>query len=833
MTVHSVAVSTPAPPVPLLRALGDDRVSVNSRFVAVDGEPVFPVSGEIHYSRIPRELWDDVLRGARAGGLTHVATYAFWNHHEDADGTLSFDGDLDVRHFLELAAGHGLGLLLRLGPYVHSEARHGGLPDRIADADWKVRTNDPGYLAEVEKWYAALFEQVRGLELFGVQVDNELYDGPDHLAELRRIAERVGFTAPLWTATAWGAAQLPDDVFPLYGGYTDSFWIEATDLRDDRSLSNFYISHVRDDAGIGADHRMQGLPLPDELDVTPADDHPFATCELGGGMLAAYHRRPVVTGRDIEALGLAKLASGSIWQGYYMYADGRNPRRGLQECHAVGEPNDFMEIGYDFGASLTLDGVPRETWFRLRRQHLFLERWGSGLAAMPAAIPADTPTQPDVTSLRWSVRSDGERGFLFVVNHQPTDVLPAHGDAVFRVGLPGRTVEFPAIDVPSGAAFVLPFGLEVGDVTLDWATAQPVTEVEWEGLPLLVLAEIGSVPARFATDADVVEIEQPGHGRWFRLESAGQARAHILVVSEEESLRLGVLDGRLVFSDGIATDGPAPVTATAEVGWEARAEAGTPPASVVAPNGRASIPLDWSSAARFRLADLSLTGTLVLDWEGDIARAWDGDRLVSDAIYNGRQWRITAPERAGAAELTVEILPLAPDAPVLVCAMACSDDVMAVETALLDALVQTRGFAVDDETLTLTSDDGSTLATFAAQAQGLAGTSWVLTGYNNGAQAVVSPILGVEVTLAFGDDGSLSGFGGCNRLFGDYTSADGEISFGLVGSTNMACASPEGVMEQEAAFIAALSTAATYTIEGDKLAMRTADDAMAVNFVRG
>lgn len=97
----------------------------------------------------------------------------------------------------------------------------------------------------------------------------------------------------------------------------------------------------------------------------------------------------------------------------------------------------------------------------------------------------------------------------------------------------------------------------------------------------------------------------------------------------------------------------------------------------------------------------------------------------------------------------------------------------------------------------------------------------------------MSPILGVEVTLAFGDDGSLSGFGGCNRLFGDYTSADGEISFGLVGSTRTACASPEGVMEQEAAFIAALSTAATFTIEGDKLAMRTADDAMAVNFVRG
>lgn len=708
--VRFVRVATAELPSPVPGSLGDERVRVNSHHIAVDGVPVIPVSGEIHYSRLPREQWDDTLRRARAGGLTHVATYAFWNQHEDSHGVLSFDAGLDLRHFLQLATGHGLGLVLRLGPYVHSEARHGGLPDRIADAGWEVRTNDPGYLAEVERWYAALAEQVRDIDLFAVQVDNELYDRPEHLVQLRRIAERCGFSAPLWTATAWGAAQLPRDVFALYGGYADSFWIEATNLRDDRSLTNFYPSKVRDDAGIGADHRLQGLGLPEDLLQESVDDHPFATCELGGGMVSAYHRRPWVTAHDVEALGLAKLASGSVWQGYYMYSDGRNPRRGLQESHAAGEPNDFMELGYDFGAPLTLDGVPRDTWFRLRRQHLFLERWGSGLATMPAVLPDGAPEPRDVTSLRWAVRSDGTRGFLFVVNHQPSDVLPTHAGVTFEVGLGHGTITFPELDIPSGSAFVLPFALEVGGVELDYATAQPVTEVIWQGLPLLVLAAVDGIVPEFQSRASTRWIDLDGPGDWCRLEVDGEARAHVIVLSDDESLRLGVAHGRLVLSDGIvsaerieafapaaetlgevgdhlgalgagfgpgpyalklAEDGwrpimPTPAGGATQTSWSVVSEAGTPPAFAVAENGRASVPGDWSAAARVTVAVPSGDGTLVLRWEGDVARAWDGERLVSDAIWSGREWRITAAERSEAVELGVEILPLADDAPVLI-----------------------------------------------------------------------------------------------------------------------------------------------------------------------
>ena len=44
----------------------------------------------------------------------------------------------------------------------------------------------------------------------------------------------------------------------------------------------------------------------------------------------------------------------------------------------------------------------------------------------------------------------------------------------------------------------------------------------------------------------------------------------------------------------------------------------------------------------------------------------------------------------------------------------------------------------------------------------------------------------------------------------------------------MMCISPEGVMEQEAKYLAALQNAATYSIEGNTLTIRDAGGAMQV-----
>ena len=126
--------------------------------------------------------------------------------------------------------------------------------------------------------------------------------------------------------------------------------------------------------------------------------------------------------------------------------------------------------------------------------------------------------------------------------------------------------------------------------------------------------------------------------------------------------------------------------------------------------------------------------------------------------------------------------------------------------------------------------DGGTMR-FTAQPSGLAGTAWVVTAYNNGREAVVSLLDGTTITAEFGADGSLSGSAGCNRFSTSFqTTADGGFSAGPTATTRMLCPTPEGIMEQEQAFIAALESAATYQVRGDTLEMRTADDALALMF---
>jgi len=165
--------------------------------------------------------------------------------------------------------------------------------------------------------------------------------------------------------------------------------------------------------------------------------------------------------------------------------------------------------------------------------------------------------------------------------------------------------------------------------------------------------------------------------------------------------------------------------------------------------------------------------------------------------------------------------------------MACPAPVMDQATAYDKALGQAATYKIDGQQLTLNDSGGKELAVFAAQSSDLAGTSWNVIAYNNGKQAVVSVINGTTITANFGKDGNLSGSGGCNNYSATYTT-DGKstISIGPAAATRKACAEPQGVMEQEAAYLNALSTAATYRIDGNQMEMRTSDGAIAASFLK-
>ena len=56
----------------------------------VDGRRVCPVMGEVHYSRIPADEWPAEVRKMKEGGVTLIATYVFWNHVEEQEGSYQF-----------------------------------------------------------------------------------------------------------------------------------------------------------------------------------------------------------------------------------------------------------------------------------------------------------------------------------------------------------------------------------------------------------------------------------------------------------------------------------------------------------------------------------------------------------------------------------------------------------------------------------------------------------------------------------------------------------------------------------------------------------------------
>jgi heat shock protein HslJ/uncharacterized protein YraI len=162
--------------------------------------------------------------------------------------------------------------------------------------------------------------------------------------------------------------------------------------------------------------------------------------------------------------------------------------------------------------------------------------------------------------------------------------------------------------------------------------------------------------------------------------------------------------------------------------------------------------------------------------------------------------------------------------------MACEKQVMAQATEYQAALAQVTSFMMSARQLVLLAGNDIVL-TYIADAQTLDGTAWSVVNYNNGRQAVVGLLEGTEITLNF-DKIDLNGNAGCNNYFAGYEVQNNHIVINPPGSTMMFCEAPQGVMTQEAAYLAALETAATWKVEGDQLWLRTAEDAIAVIAVK-
>lgn len=144
---------------------------------------------------------------------------------------------------------------------------------------------------------------------------------------------------------------------------------------------------------------------------------------------------------------------------------------------------------------------------------------------------------------------------------------------------------------------------------------------------------------------------------------------------------------------------------------------------------------------------------------------------------------------------------------------------MEQEAAYLAALQSATSYRIIANRLEVTSASGELAAVYTvAESVSLEDTPWTVISYNNGKEAVVSVIIGSEITMLF-SDGTVEGNASCNSYGGPYELDGDQISVGDLEQTEMFCADPEGLMDQESQFLAALQSAATYTIDGERLDM--------------
>lgn len=479
------------------------RIDVTNLYFERGGRPWIGVMGEFHFSRYSRDEWYEELCKMKAGGITIVATYLFWIYHEETEGKFDFSGDLDIRKFILDAGRAGLDAVIRIGPWAHGECRNGGFPDWLLKKPYKLRDNNEQYMAKARIWYEKIYEQVQGLfykdggNIIGVQFENELVDNAEHLLALKKLALEIGYDAPLYTVTGWNSkygAKIPvDEVVPIFGAYAEAPW---TDHIRKLPLSPHYVFNtMRNDSAVGTDiiNDRSG----DNWQL-PYENYPYATCELGAGIQPTHHRRVVISGMDAYALSLVKLGCGNNLVGYYMYHGGTNKIGKLStfnETKATGYPNDYTILNYDFHTALSQYGETREQYGLLNILHLFINDFGSELAVMENVEALHTVSQDDLTSLRYCMRTDGEKGFVFVNHYQRLAQIAEIENAVIDTG----AVKFPPLNIRGEICFFMPFHMPLEGKVLEYATAQPLCRVEntW------FFVEIPGIEAEYKIEAQV------------------------------------------------------------------------------------------------------------------------------------------------------------------------------------------------------------------------------------------------------------------------------------------------------------------------------------------
>jgi beta-galactosidase len=319
----------------------------------IDGNRVFIKSAAVHYFRLPRAEWDELLDKVKKAGCNCIETYIPWNWHEEAEGVWDFSNDKDLEAFLKKCEQRNLYVILRPGPYICAEWDFGGLPWWLSSKkNMKYRCYHESFLHYVDRYFDELVPRIlphlitSSGTVIMVQVENEFQalGKPDkkYMEYLRDGLITRGINVPLVTC---------------YGGVEG-----AVEFR------NFW-SHAGEHAKI-LDERFEGQPK-------GVLEFWIGWFEQWGGSKANQK-----TASMLEKALYELLMEGFTAINYYMFFGGTNFDH--WGGRTIGE-HTFMITSYDYDAPLTeyLQETPK--YQVIKRVHSFID-WVEPILTNPSTM---------------------------------------------------------------------------------------------------------------------------------------------------------------------------------------------------------------------------------------------------------------------------------------------------------------------------------------------------------------------------------------------------------------------------------------------------------------
>ncbi len=464
-------------PGPEGRRIGVDRIGLT-----LEGERVVPVMGEVHYTRVPRAFWRDTLLAMKAAGITIIASYVFWSHHEEEEGEFQFEGRRDLRSFIELCQELGFWVFLRIGPWCHGEVRYGGFPDwLVKKVPFGKRTYHTTYLTYVERLYDAVLHQVKGLNwesggpIMALQVENEYMirnkGGVKYVQKLKQFVLDREFYLPIYVLTGWPiSVRFPVEEFlPFWGDYPATPWAQHTKPISRPGSFQFSLNYIP--KGIGTD-----LLGNKKAEINKRlMENPYCLTELGVGNQITDHRRPCFVPEDGAAMSLGKVGSGAALPGYYMFTGGTNPPSkitSLQESRKTGYPNDLPRLSYDFHGPIGEMGDPKGPYHLLKNIHYALGSFPQTLSGGRLVV------NQEKVGVDWAYRGTESEGFLFINNHNRYLHDEVQKDQCFTLEMEGGAVSLGPLDIAPGVSCFFPINFKVSSrresLCIKSATLQPL-----------------------------------------------------------------------------------------------------------------------------------------------------------------------------------------------------------------------------------------------------------------------------------------------------------------------------------------------------------------------